>query len=164
MIFVSITEASDLTGKSIPTLYQCIKEGKLSANNERINTSELIQLYGPLRTITDYRRENDFLHNLTTHLKHDKERLYQINDLLRKSNTDLKQEKEKLYRVIMGKQKLSSAEIVQITPNEILEPKVLEQPIELVEVAVIDQPIKETKLEEIYMESLIQRLIRKIFF
>ena len=151
MALVSITEASDLTGKSISFLYQYIKEGKLSTNNDKINTTELIQLIGAHRNLTDYRRENEFLHNLTTHLKHDKERLYQINDLLRKSNADLKQEKDKLYRIIiMSKQKSISVENVQINSNPSVKPK------------VINKPIKKNKLEEIDKESLTRRLIRKL--
>jgi len=153
MALVSITEAADLTGKSISILYQYIQEGKLSTNNDKINTTELIQLIGVHRSLTDYRRENEFLHNLTTHLKNDKERLYQINDLLRKSNADLKQEKDKLYRIIiLSKQKLSSIENVQINSNVSVKPKVL------------NQPIKKKKLEEIDKETLTRRLIRKLLF
>jgi|GEM_PF-6825548 len=146
MTFVSIAEAAELTGKSIPTLYQHIQEGKLSASHEKINTQDLIQLYGALKSSDDYRRENEFLHNLTTHLKKDKERLYQINDLLRKSNADLKQEKDKLYRII-AQQKSPFTQIQDIRTNI----KVLENPIEI------------EKYLNIEKESLTQRLFRKLF-
>lgn len=151
MIFVSIAEAAELTGKSIPTLYQHIQEGKLSGSHEKINTKDLIQLYGALKRSDDYRRENEFLHNLTTHLKLDKERLYQINDLLRKSNADLKQEKDKLYRIIMSLQKLPVVEIAPIKPEVLVKSMALDQPVEIV------------KLMEIEKESLTRRLFRKLF-
>ncbi len=146
MAFISIAEAAELTGKSIPTLYQHIREGKLSVSNDKINTAELSRLYGALRTSADYCRENEFLHNLTLHLKQDKERLYQINDLLRKSNADLKQEKDKLYRML-AHQKLPTLQTQEIHTNI----KVLENPIEI------------EKYRNIEKESLTQRLFRKLF-
>jgi len=145
MAFISIAEAAELTGKSIPTLYQHILEGKISLSNDKINAAELCQLYGALRTSADYRRENEFLHNLTLHLKKDKERLYQINDLLRKSNADLKQEKDKLYR-IMSQEKWPSPRPRQID----------------IKIKDLDHPIKIEKNQEIDSESLIQRLFRKL--
>jgi len=146
MAFVTIAAAAELTGKSIPTIYQDIQEGKLSVNNDKVNTSELIQIYGALKTSDDYRRENEFLHNLTLHLKQDKERLYQINDLLRKSNEDLKKEKDKLYRII-DQYNVPSAKMRQIYPN----------------IKNIENPIKIEKNQEIDKESLTQRLFRKLF-
>ena len=147
MGFVSISEASELIGKSIPTLYQHIREGKLSVSNDKISTIELSQLYGTLRTSADYGRENEFLHNLTLHLKQDKERLYQINDLLRKSNADLKEEKDKLYRII-AQQKSPTPQFRQIYTN----------------IEVFERPIKIEKYQEIDNESLIQRLFRKLLY
>ena len=146
MAFVTIAAAAELTGKSIPTIYQDIQEGKLSVNNDKVNTSELIQIYGALKTSDDYRRENEFLHNLTLHLKQDKERLYQINDLLRKSNEDLKKEKDKLYRII-DQYNVPSAKMRQIYPN----------------IKNKENPIKIEKNQEIDKESLTQRLFRKLF-
>jgi glutamine synthetase type III len=145
MAFISIAEAAELTGKSIPTLYQHILEGKISLSNDKVNAAELSKLYGALRTSADYRRENEFLHNLTLHLKKDKERLYQINDLLRKSNADLKQEKDKLYR-IMSQEKWPSPRPRQID----------------IKIKDLDHPIKIEKNQEIDSESLIQRLFRKL--
>lgn len=147
MAFVSISEAAELTGKSIPTLYQHIREGKLSVSIDKINTTELSRLYGALRTSTDYCREIEFLHNLTLHLKQDKERLYQINDLLRKSNADLKQEKDKLYRII-AQQKSPTPQNRQIYTNT----------------EIFELPIKIEKHQEIDNESLIQRLFRKLLY
>ncbi len=146
MTLISISKAAELTGKSIPTIYQHIQEGKLSVSNDKVNTSELIKLYGALKTSEDCRRENEFLHNLTLHLKRDKERLYQINDLLRKSNEDLKQEKDKLYRII-DQQNSSSGQMRQIYPN----------------IKTIDNPIKIERYQENDKESLTQRLFRKLF-
>ena len=146
MAFVTIAAAAELTGKSIPTIYQHIQEKKLTVSNDKVNTSELIKLYGALKTSDDYRRENEFLHNLTLHLKQDKERLYQINDLLRKSNEDLKKEKDKLYRII-DQYNLPTAKMRQIYPN----------------IKTVENPNKIESRHEIDKEGLSQRFFRKLF-
>jgi len=50
MAFVTVIEASPLIGKSSQTIYRHIKQGKLSkSSNGKIDTSELIRVYGELR-------------------------------------------------------------------------------------------------------------------
>ncbi|MDO9270196.1 MAG: hypothetical protein Q7T96_13905 [Methylobacter sp.] len=141
MSLISISEASELTGKSIPTIYRHIKDGELLQTDNKIDTTELIRLFGASKGSTDYHRENELLRRANADLKQDKEKLYQINDLLRRSNTDLKQDKEKLYRVIASQQKWLPAQAVQIKPTEVVKPN-----------------------KKIIDESLTQRLIRKLFF
>jgi hypothetical protein len=54
MALVTVRKASELTGKSIPTLYRHIKQGRLSRrSDELIDTAELIRAYGELR-LNDY--------------------------------------------------------------------------------------------------------------
>ena len=177
MVFISIAEAAELTGKSIPTLYQHILEGKLSLSNDKVNATELSQLYGALRAPADYRRENEFLHNLTLHLKQDKERLYQINDLLRKSNADLKQEKDKLYRLMSQEKSPSPQPRLRKSNAELKQEKdklyrlmsqektPSPQPLQIdIKIKDLDHAIKIEKYQEIDSESLIQRLFRKLLF
>ena len=45
-------EASKLTGISVPTLYRHCSSGKLSKTDSKIDTSELIRVYGELNTPT----------------------------------------------------------------------------------------------------------------
>lgn len=141
MSLISISEAAELTGQSIPTIYHDIKEGKLTKTDNKIETKDLLRLYGASKTFTDFRRENELLTRLNADLKHDKEKLYQINELLRCSNTDLQQDKEKLYRIIASQQKGQSAKAVNPKSNEVLAPDT-------------------TSTDK----SLTQRLVRKLFF
>lgn len=54
MSLVSVTEAAVLVGKSNPTIYRHIKSGKLSRDSGGlIDTSELIRVYGELKTHID---------------------------------------------------------------------------------------------------------------
>jgi len=52
MVLVSVREASKLTGISVPTLYRHCSSGKLSKTDSKIDTSELIRVYGELNTPT----------------------------------------------------------------------------------------------------------------
>ncbi|MGZ4953758.1 MAG: hypothetical protein ACXV8Q_01485 [Methylobacter sp.] len=141
MPLISISEASELTGKSIPTIYCDIKEGKLSQTDNRIDIVDLIRIYGVFKTSANCLRENDLLHRINADLMQDKEKLYQINELLRHSIAELKQDKEKLYRIIASQQKWLSVETVQNKSTEI------------------------AKTNEIVVDkSLTRRLIRKLFF
>ncbi len=141
MSLISISEASELTGKSIPTIYRHIKDGELVQTDNKIDTTELLRLFGGFRPSADYHRENDLLRRSNADLKQDKEKLYQINDLLRRSNADLKQDKEKLYRIIASQQKYPPEKAVQSKAAEALKPNKI----------IIDK-------------SLTQRLVRKLFF
>jgi len=50
MAVVTVIEAAPLIGKSTQTIYRHIKQGKLSkGSNGKIDTSELIRVYGELR-------------------------------------------------------------------------------------------------------------------
>lgn len=152
MSLISISEASELTGKSIPTIYRHVKDGKLTKIDNKIDTAELLRVYGAFRGSTDYHRENELLHRLNTDLKQDKEKLYQINELLRRSIDDLKQSKEKLYQIIEYQQKCLSQETVRVKPRREKQVKQIEQ-IEQIE-----------QINKMKNESLTQRFFRKLFF
>ncbi|MDO9139033.1 MAG: hypothetical protein Q7U38_01720 [Methylobacter sp.] len=146
MSLISISEASELTGKSIPTIYRHIKDGNLTQTDNKIDTTELLRLFGSFKSSTDYLRENEQLRRSNADLKQDKEKLYQINDLLRRSNADLKQDKEKLYRIIASQEKWLSTQTVQSKPADTIAPH------------------ETAPNEPIMDESLTQRLVRKLFF
>jgi hypothetical protein len=59
MTLLSISEASKLTGKSIPTIYRHIKEGKLSKSNDKIDKSELLRVYGAFREDLSYQNSQN---------------------------------------------------------------------------------------------------------
>jgi hypothetical protein len=148
MSLISISEASELTGKSIPAIYQYVKNGKLATTTDnKIDTTDLFRLFGALRSATDYYRENEILHRSNADLKQDKDKLYQINEFLRASNTDLKQDKERLHRIIESQQKLPLT--VNVMREQAEEPEQAEQ-----------APSKDIAAGE----SLTQRLIRKLCF
>ena len=50
MALVSKTEAAKLTGKSRTTIHSYVNKGKLSATDGKIETSELIRVFGELKT------------------------------------------------------------------------------------------------------------------
>ena len=89
---VSISEASKLTGKSIPTLHRHTNSGKLSySKNERdekvVQIVDLERIYGKLKQLTDETRET--AEQDTTFLI-DNQELRQENDTLKRENDNLK--------------------------------------------------------------------------
>mgnify|MGYP003393586183 CR=1 FL=1 len=92
MALVSVKEAANLVSKSDITLYRHIKQGKLSKDhNGKIDTSELIRVYGELQ-----QRETTKQNNLLQHESNDVVSLLQqrINDLeqtVKELKTDAKE-------------------------------------------------------------------------
>jgi hypothetical protein len=107
MTYVSIEEASKLTGKSIQSLYRHVKNGRVSRNNEGFDIAELLRVYGPLRNTSESKsnlsfdnekfqmldRENEILRRNAEQLLNDKQILY---DIIKKLESD----KDKLYGII----------------------------------------------------------------
>jgi hypothetical protein len=94
MALISIAEASRLTGKSIPTIYRHINSGKLSKTGDKIDTSEIMRLYGAFTNTADsqnyqnknqddnlslsmLQRENEILRQ---QIKHDRDQIEDIKD------------------------------------------------------------------------------------
>lgn len=94
MALISIAEASRLTGKSIPTIYRHIKSGKLSKIGDKIDTSEIMRLYGAFTNTADsqnsqnknqddniklsmLQRENEILRQ---QIKHDRDQIEDLKD------------------------------------------------------------------------------------
>ena len=59
MTLISVAEASSLTGKSIPTIYRHINSGKLSRTGDKVDTSEVLRVYGAFKKTKD----NQFYQN-----------------------------------------------------------------------------------------------------
>jgi hypothetical protein len=53
MALVSISEAARLTGKSRATIHRRAKAGKLSIQGSKVDTSELIRVFGPLLSTSE---------------------------------------------------------------------------------------------------------------
>ena len=89
---VSISEASKLTGKSIPTLHRHTNSGKLSySKNEKgekvVDISELERCYGTLKQAKSDNQEND---DLLAKRELEYQNLRQENDTLQKETDNLK--------------------------------------------------------------------------
>jgi len=64
MALVSVTEAARLTGKNRATIHRYIKQGKLSqisdaTNTKKVDTSELIRVFGSLTATSTTPLQND---------------------------------------------------------------------------------------------------------
>ena len=105
MAIVSITEASKLTKKSIPTLYRHIKSGKLSKTGDGVDTSELVRVYGNLsinsqdETVSD---NNDVAIDKAelSILKREIELLRVEVEDLKKDKADAREREERLFKII----------------------------------------------------------------
>lgn len=90
MALVSISEAARLTGKSRATLHSYIKQGKLSKskdhnNQQKLDTSELIRVFGELNnTVKDNKVNSKAEHNNTGVFSKDFQVLVNENNLLKK--------------------------------------------------------------------------------
>jgi len=117
MSFVSVSEAGLLVGKSNPTIYRHIKEGKLSrSSNGKIDTTELIRVYGELRDIGVNKSQNE-TSILPTETKNEKWLKSQIESL----QTDIKELKKesldresRLMALLENKQSQPSNEAVSV--------------------------------------------------
>jgi len=138
MALISVTEAAKLTGKSIPTIYRHIKAGKVSRTNNKIDTSEIIRVYGEFNNPHNYHEENKIDN-------HDLSILQKENEVLRSSIAELKCDKEKLFRIIESQQ------------QQLLLSAPIKEPAKSVEIKSATESINQD-------ETLIQRLVRKIFF
>lgn len=71
MALVSVTEAARLTGKNRATIHRYIKQGKLSqisdaTNTKKVDTSELIRVFGSLTATPATPLQNDAMQHDTT--------------------------------------------------------------------------------------------------
>ncbi|HEJ9542905.1 TPA: DNA-binding protein [Proteus mirabilis] len=71
MALVSVTEAARLTGKNRATIHRYIKQGKLSqisdaTNTKKLDTSELIRVFGSLTATPATLLQNDAMQHDTT--------------------------------------------------------------------------------------------------
>ena len=99
MSLLSVEESSKLVGVSVPTMYRYISKGKVSRVNGKIDTSELIRVFGELHQDVDNKndRKND---------NHELSSLLQQIELLKSFNEELKKDKERLYEQVEFYQRL----------------------------------------------------------
>ena len=72
MSLLSVEESSKLVGVSVPTMYRYISKGRVSRVNGKIDTSELIRVFGELHqdvdnkndTKTDYQELSSLLQQI----------------------------------------------------------------------------------------------------
>lgn len=106
MSVVSVIEASKLTGKSVPTIYRHIKNGKLSRNGvDGIDTSELLRVYGQFKSDNQQSGSDDYQHiggdnRELSFLKREIEILKDEVEMLKKDKSDSREREERLFRII----------------------------------------------------------------
>lgn len=94
MSYISITEAAKVTGKSRPTIYRHIKEGRLStaathSGEQQIDTSELLRVYGEFKNQPSKAVNNE---NDSLHLREELERAASREEWLKKRIETLEEE------------------------------------------------------------------------
>lgn len=144
MAFISVEQAAILTGKSIPTIYRHIKDGKVSRHVEGLDTAELIRVYGAFKNTS----ETTF--NFETLSKNENSELLLLrleNELLKENNNGLKIDKQNLQA-----DKKNLQETIDYFQRQLNAPAAKEEPEAIIKV-VGDKS-----------ESLTQRIVRKLFW
>ena len=140
MSLLSVEESSKLVGVSVPTMYRYISKGKVSRVNGKIDTSELIRVFGELHQDVDNKNDTKTDYQELSSL------LQQI-ELLKSFNDELKKDKERLFQQVEFYQRLlplqqnQDIQTPQQTDNDIIEQ----------DYSLID-------------ETLTQRFFRKLFW
>ena len=57
MSLLSVEQSSKLVGISVPTMYRYISKGKVSRVDGKIDSSELIRVFGEFKGNTDYQND-----------------------------------------------------------------------------------------------------------
>ena len=140
MSLLSVEESSKLVGVSVPTMYRYISKGKVSRVNGKIDTSELIRVFGELHQDVDNKndRKND---------NHELSSLLQQIELLKSFNDELKKDKERLFQQVEFYQRLlplQQNQDIQTPPQT--DNDIIEQDYSLID------------------ETLTQRFFRKLFW
>lgn len=106
MAYVSIAEAVRLTGKSRSTITRKIKSGGLSRDSKGIETSELIRVFGELKTPTDTSQDAlggvqaTTTATLMDQLEKERVRASELEKELRQERQDAKNERDRLLSII----------------------------------------------------------------
>jgi hypothetical protein len=109
MARIGISEASKITGKSIPTIYRYAQKGKLSKESDgTFDTNELLRVFGEFKTSpNDDNHVIDIIDNHTLlKLQHDNQLLQEIIADLKDDKKNLQIDKENLQKTINHYQKL----------------------------------------------------------
>ena len=140
MSLLSVEESSKLVGVSVPTMYRYISKGKVSRVNGKIDTSELIRVFGELHQDVDNKNDTKTDYQELSSL------LQQI-ELLKSFNDELKKDKERLFQQVEFYQRLlplQQNQDIQTPPQT--DNDIIEQDYSLID------------------ETLTQRFFRKIFW
>jgi len=107
MAFVSVSKAALLTGKSNPTIYRHIKQGKLSkSSNGLIDTAELMRVYGDLKDIIETNENQNIvsmLHTDTDNEKWLKSQIESLQNQLKELKTESIEREKRLMALIENK-------------------------------------------------------------
>ncbi len=109
MARIGITEASKITGKSIPTIYRYVQKGKLSKKSDgTFDTQELLRVFGEFKNPkTDDNHFVDIIDNqLLLKLQGDNQLLQEIIADLKDDKKNLQIDKENLQNTINHYQRL----------------------------------------------------------
>lgn len=140
MSLLSVEESSKLVGVSVPTMYRYISKGKVSRVNGKIDTSELIRVFGELHQDVDNKNDTKTDYQELSSL------LQQI-ELLKSFNDELKKDKERLFQQVEFYQRLlplQQNQDIQTPPQT--DNDIIEQDYSLID------------------ETLTQRFFRKLFW
>lgn len=140
MSLLSVEQSSKLVGISVPTMYRYISKGKVSRVDGKIDSSELIRVFGEFKGNTDY--QND-----TKTDNQELSSLLQQIELLKSFNDELKKDKERLFQQVEFYQRLLPLQQNQdIQTQQQSKDDVIEQDYSLID------------------ETLTQRFFRKLFW
>ena len=94
MTLLSVAEVSQLTRKSIPTIYRHIHSGKLSRIGEKIDTAEVLRVYGAFPNTKDnqYSQNDNQVDNQIENIK--LSMLQRENKILQAQIDDLKTDRD----------------------------------------------------------------------
>jgi hypothetical protein len=108
MAKIGITEASKITGKSIPTIYRYVQKGKLSKGSDgTFDTNELLRVFGEFKNSQGDNHFVDIIDNqLLLKLQYDNQLLQEIIADLKDDKKNLQIDKENLQNTINHYQKL----------------------------------------------------------
>ena len=140
MSLLSVEESSKLVGVSVPTMYRYISKGRVSRVNGKIDTSELIRVFGELHQDVDNKNDTKTDYQELSSL------LQQI-ELLKSFNDELKKDKERLFQQVEFYQRLlplQQNQDIQTPPQT--DNDIIEQDYSLID------------------ETLTQRFFRKLFW
>jgi hypothetical protein len=107
MARIGISEASKITGKSVPTLYRYVQNGKLSKKSDgKFDTNELLRVFGEFKNSEIDNHIDKFDNHELLKLQSDNQMLQEIIADLKNDKRILQNDKENLQQTINHYQRL----------------------------------------------------------